>query len=498
MGDFAFRSGRLNVTGASGLIIGPGELLGQSLTLGPGKTLSIAATTLVEPNASLTLAGGGFNTGRMIIASGGVISALGSIDAPVEGAAGAQIQATGSLSLGDARRYDGFNYDGTLGVAGNTVTLLSKGFANLGVLTTLDGGTINALNGVVLGVGDNIAGTGNIVSRIAASHGSTIEATGDLSLGDADTFSGFTSDGEMRVHNHTVTLYDADAAVVGSLTTLGDGNTQGTLVANSGLLIEAGKSVTGFGTLDTPNNPFTPLINNGLIAGDSEVQPIILTGFVVGGGTFDNIVLSGTFAPGSSTSDLRLGNARYGSSNVLALEIAGTEPLTEYGQLNHIGIASVAGTLDVSFIDGFEPAATDTFTIVTASDAVIGTFDAIRDVWITDNKYLAVAYSDIDVTLSVELLGDVNGDHAVNGMDVDPFVQSMLLGPHTINADMNQDGQVNGLDVDPFVAAVVGPGVAAVPEPSTLVLSVIALGVIGGRRKSAGGVVCFPPLMWLD
>jgi hypothetical protein len=312
----------------------------------------------------------------MVIASGGVISALGSIDAPVEGGAGAQIAATGSLSIGDARRYDGFNYDGTLSAVDNTVTLLSKGFANLGVLTTLNGGTINALSGIALGVGDNIAGTGNIVARIAASHGSTIEASGDLSLGDADAFSGFTSDGEMRVHNHTVTLYDADQAVVGTLTTLGDGDTQGTLVANNGLLIEAGKSVTGFGRLDTPNDPFTPLINNGLIAGDSVDNPITLSGFVTGGGTFDNIVSSGTFAPGSSTSDLRLGNARYGSSNVLALEIAGTEPLTEYGQLNHIGIASVAGTLDVSFIDGFEPAATDMFTIVTASDAVIGTFDA--------------------------------------------------------------------------------------------------------------------------
>jgi hypothetical protein len=49
---------------------------------------------------------------------------------------------------------------------------------------------------------------------------------------------------------------------------------------------------------------------------------------------------------------------------------------------------------------------------------------------------------------------------------------------------MNEDGEVNGLDVDPFVAAVVGGGVAAVPEPSTLVLALgLALLAAGMFRR---------------
>ena len=47
----------------------------------------------------------------------------------------------------------------------------------------------------------------------------------------------------------------------------------------------------------------------------------------------------------------------------------------------------------------------------------------------------------------------------------------LLNGPFQAEADMNGDGVVNGLDVDPFVAAVVGGGVAAVPEPTTLALA---------------------------
>jgi hypothetical protein len=84
------------------------------------------------------------------------------------------------------------------------------------------------------------------------------------------------------------------------------------------------------------------------------------------------------------------------------------------------------------------------------------------------------------------LLGDVNGDGDVNGLDVDPFVDVLLNGPFQEEADMNEDGEVNGLDVDLFVAAVVGGGQVAVPEPQALLLALAAgltlLGV-GQRRK---------------
>ena len=82
--------------------------------------------------------------------------------------------------------------------------------------------------------------------------------------------------------------------------------------------------------------------------------------------------------------------------------------------------------------------------------------------------------------------GDVNFDGDVNGLDVDPFVAAVLGGSYDAPADMNGDGAVDGLDVDPFVAAVVGGGVAAVPEPSTLLLALVALGVVGGCRRWGG------------
>jgi hypothetical protein len=80
-------------------------------------------------------------------------------------------------------------------------------------------------------------------------------------------------------------------------------------------------------------------------------------------------------------------------------------------------------------------------------------------------------------------IGDVNHDTEVNGLDVDPFVNVLLASRFDVAADMNGDRAVDGLDVDPFVAAVVGGDAQQVPEPSTFLLALLALGVIGGWRK---------------
>ena len=79
-------------------------------------------------------------------------------------------------------------------------------------------------------------------------------------------------------------------------------------------------------------------------------------------------------------------------------------------------------------------------------------------------------------------MADINDDGTVNGLDVDPFVDVLLNGSYQIEADMNGDLAINGLDVDPFVTAVVG-GIQQIPEPSTLLLVLIALGVVGAWRK---------------
>ena len=54
------------------------------------------------------------------------------------------------------------------------------------------------------------------------------------------------------------------------------------------------------------------------------------------------------------------------------------------------------------------------------------------------------------------LLGDVNGDGAVDLLDVAPFVDAITTGTFVPAADVNQDGSVDLLDVGPFVDLLVG------------------------------------------
>jgi hypothetical protein len=71
--------------------------------------------------------------------------------------------------------------------------------------------------------------------------------------------------------------------------------------------------------------------------------------------------------------------------------------------------------------------------------------------------------------LTPYLLGDMNLDGAVNGLDVDPFVEAVVGGA--------------ARPASPFVAAVLGVSAAPIPEPSTLLLTLVALAVVGGWRK---------------
>ena len=70
------------------------------------------------------------------------------------------------------------------------------------------------------------------------------------------------------------------------------------------------------------------------------------------------------------------------------------------------------------------------------------------------------------------VFGDVNLDELVDGLDVDPFVDVLLNGLFQVEADMNMDGVVGGAH--------------QIPEPSTLLLAIVALALVGGWRKWGG------------
>ena len=106
-----------------------------------------------------------------------------------------------------------------------------------------------------------------------------------------------------------------------------------------------------------------------------------------------------------------------------------------------------------------------------------------------------VTYTNIAGNDGNTTLGDVNLDGAVNGLDVNPFIERVLNGPYQVEADVNEDGFVDGLDVNPFVDAIVGLEPAAearvVPEPATAALAgvgmVVLVGCFWSRQRPRAG-----------
>ena len=414
----------------------------------------------------------------------------GEVEASFGGDASSTVTASGNWVLGDANRYDGFNHAGRLSVGPYGVTLHSKGFAALGILTELDGGTLTAPNGIAIGIGENLVGHGTISGRVAAGFGSTIEATGNLAIGDASAFDGFVSDGVLVVADNTVTIHDANQAVLGSLTQLGTDAADGVLAADNGLVVEFGKNIVGRGTVDTPNNPLLPVTNNGSIIGDSP-GAIELIGYVKGVGTLTNVIVSGTLSPGLSPVRLHATNLEIGDGGKLVMELGGLSGGSEYDQLDVVGNLTLGGTLQVSLIGGFAPSVGDTFEILFGelNDTEFDAFElpalAGRKAW-DDSKL----YSEGKISVIGMLDGDTDVDWDVDSVDLANLV-SVVGGAGDWHTDFNEDGRVDLTDFALMRAnfgAGVAPGApgdaaAATPEPATLILMAAGLPLLLRRRR---------------
>ncbi len=113
------------------------------------------------------------------------------------------------------------------------------------------------------------------------------------------------------------------------------------------------------------------------------------------GTTFAN---HGKVAPGLSAGvPTIVGNTPFS----VAIEIGGATAGTQYDRLSITdGAASLDGTLSLSLINNFTPAATDTFTILTATAGVTGAFDnAASQVSFSGGRF-DVAYNPGSVVLS--------------------------------------------------------------------------------------------------
>jgi hypothetical protein len=110
---------------------------------------------------------------------------------------------------------------------------------------------------------------------------------------------------------------------------------------------------------------------------------------------------AGSIFPGSSPGRLTVGAAlTQQPTATLSVEIGGASPASQYDQLALSQGATLDGTLDISLIDGFEPALGQTFDVVTFPSRT-GVFATINGLAIGNGKRFQLGYEPTRIRLEV-------------------------------------------------------------------------------------------------
>jgi hypothetical protein len=183
--------------------------------------------------------------------------------------------------------------------------------------------------------------------------------------------------------------------------------TSASSVSGSGSVVFDSGTTTLGGTLSASGG-FT--IQNGATAQGSAA----LTG---------NLTNNGTLIVGTPTTAGTLtinGNYTQGSGAVLNIAVGGLTPGTQYDQLNVTGTATLAGTLNLSLINGYLLTAGSTFYILNwGSDS--GSFSTINGTSQGGRTFVPV-YESTDLKLNVVVLPALPADDALLDQEEKPEV----------------------------------------------------------------------------
>ncbi|HVT26643.1 MAG TPA: autotransporter-associated beta strand repeat-containing protein, partial [Lacipirellulaceae bacterium] len=201
---------------------------------------------------------------------------------------------------------------------------------------------------------------------------------------------------------------------------------------------------------------------------------------LAGNGIIESIVHStGTISPGGSPGTLTIGALEMDGNAALQIELGGTTAGSGYDRLVVEGAAMLDGTLDVSFVNGFVPAAGDTFDVFDWG-ALSGTFATVTLPELPADLRWNGSQLYNTGELIVRLAGDFNGDGAVDAADYVAWRKG--LGMSYTQTDYNvwrvQYGQTAGKSAN------VGAS-ASVPEPVFALMLIIAALILSSHRGLA-------------
>jgi autotransporter-associated beta strand protein len=479
-----------NVTLTSGTITGTtgATLVANSFTLSSGTVSAPVATS-----ATITKTTTGTITDTMPISAGtlavsqGIFDASGGVQANISVSSGAQLKARGTLtgnvgsSSGSTLMLTGSTIvngntaiSGTLDVGSQNISF-TTGHTTQVTTTNLSGGVITAPDGYQ--VGGNVSGYGTLLAPITNPNTGTQTITasgGTLSLGTfaaSDSLSGYA--GNLAAGSNALNLFSSSYTTLGSSATLAGGS----INSFNGVRVKTGKSLSGFGIVTGP------LDNQGTVTGGAAANTLHLTGAVTGPGSFQqNVTFEGSYSPGNSAASVFLsGNTVFAAPSRLNMELGGTTLGAAYDHITDTGLLTLGGTLNVSLISAFAPAAGQSFDLLDFDPAqTTGTFNAIELPALATGLSWNASRLHIDGTLSVNLQGDYNGNGTVDAADYVVYRNTLGQTGTALAADGNDNGVIDTGDLDIWrarfgqTAASGSISTATLPEPTTCILALVA------------------------
>lgn len=257
-----------------------------------------------------------------------------------------------------------------------------------------------------------------------------------------------------------------------------------TLSLSGGKLVVAGAIRGGLGSA----NEFE-LIGGTLVANQVDLTRL--------GGTLVNA--GATISPGDSGVAGRttvIGSVELASGGTLQIDLAGSTAATAFqsvgaffDQLAVSSVAQLGGTLELDLIDGYSPTLMQSHRIIAGS--VIGRFDSIVGVEISDALSLAVTVDAGGVLVTAATPGDANLSGDVDFQDLLRLARNFdQTGVDWAGGDFNGDGAANFVDLLTLARNYGQPSFESdwllasslVPEPASFV-ALTMIGVISLRRR---------------
>ncbi len=307
---------------------------------------------------------------------------------------------------------------------------LSSGNSYLDTLSgvTLDGtldmsepnAVVTVMNGLTLNTDLNLSGAGASL-QFADSTGSTLAGLGTVHLG-GDNASinggiqtviigqGITISGENANSSVSGPIDNLGTVVqqsAGQMTVTGLVNSGTVTVASGGTLTEQGLfgnagtvTIAAGGTFSTSGADYIQRAGTTTVDGLLGAANVnLMGGLLTGSGTIQaNVTNAATVEPGDPFGTLTIqGNYTQTATGVLLIRIAG---LNRYGRLAISGAATLAGTLEVSLLDDYFPAAGASFQILTFADYT-GGFTTEIGLGLPHHRSLKPVWDSGDLTLTV-------------------------------------------------------------------------------------------------